>query len=68
MKRKLCPMYKEFRFNSGFAGYSEWTPGYKASIYCRKNYWDLNMYKTDILEFRQFMSTAKSSKDFIEEN
>lgn len=36
---KLCVMCEHWEFDGGEQGYSEMTPGYSASMGCRKGHW-----------------------------
>lgn len=38
---KLCLFCNYMYFSSGYPGYSEYTPGAEAQLYCMKNRWDV---------------------------
>lgn len=38
----VCWSCKHFHFSSGGSGYSEYTPGYEATMSCSENVWDFS--------------------------
>ena len=65
MIEKICWACKYIFFDGGSPGYSEYTPGYGASIICTKNKWDISYLEDETLEtFRDKLTMAKSCELF----
>jgi len=56
--RSVCWFCKHFTFSPSQPGYSEWTPGSDAAIYCGKSVWDMDLENETEDSFREKLSTA----------
>jgi len=66
MKKYItCLFCEHFYFHSGTPEYSEYTPAENAEIYCKKGFWNLDVYKT-AESLREIMDKAKTCKEYIE--
>ena len=61
---KTCILCKHFEFRSGSPGYSEYTPGWNASMYCRKNRIDIDIEEITEDQFRATLMKAETCPDF----
>lgn len=64
---KLCVMCEHWDFDGGEPGYSELTPGYDASMDCRKGHWGKRFRIYDISGpegFRKQISMAETCPDY----
>ena len=60
----VCWSCKHFNFSSGDAGYSQYTPGYSASMDCAKNVWDFSFNNSSQAELEKTLKTAETCKKF----
>jgi len=56
---KLCLWCKHFYLDMGGAGYSEWTPGWDATVECVKGKWEMKEGDGQ-QEFRNILLTAQA--------
>jgi hypothetical protein len=74
MSEKLCVFCKDWYFDGGDTGYSEYTPGYNASMGCYKDRWKkgtksisiMNIYSQE--EFRKIILQAQTCPDYEQVN
>lgn len=64
MNEKLCVMCQHFYVKPGCCGYSEYTPGYDATIGCLKDHWEMDNYQTTAGQFRAFNRKAETCADY----
>jgi hypothetical protein len=62
--RSCCVLCREFRFYNGDYGYSEYTPGNEAEMYCAKRHWRVDLFETTQKEYRDMMLLSKTCEDF----
>lgn len=66
--KRLCVLCKHLCWMEGEAGYSEYTPGCDAAMYCSKKHWNGGDFNSMTLkEYRSYMLTAETCKDYQEE-
>lgn len=61
---KCCITCKNFNFECGKYGYSEYTPVYDAYMSCLKNYWHMNMNIVSEREYRETLLKAETCKNY----
>lgn len=64
---KTCLECKHWRWDSGERGYSEYTPGCHAAMFCNKNRWRLNMFDDERGDVRDKLRTAETCGLFEQE-
>jgi len=62
---KTCILCEHMHYSSGDHGYSEYTPGYTASISCSKGHWDIDTYMDSDDEVRDKMQMAETCPGFL---
>lgn len=60
----VCWSCKHFHFQGGDAGYSEYTPGYSASMYCGKNEWHFDFDNASQADLEKTLKTAETCPRF----
>ena len=65
MKEKICLYCKNFNFDMGSPGYSEYTP-WLTPVSCLKGHWEMSNFGPRE-EFVKHMESAKSCTDLEEE-
>jgi len=62
---KICLFCKHFVFSPGDAGYSEYTPGYEASMDCNIHDLDIDLHAETEASYRAKVLTAQTCDDFV---
>ena len=62
---KICLFCKHFVFSPGDAGYSEYTPGYEASMDCNIHDLDIDLHAETEASYRKKLLTAQTCDDFV---
>lgn len=63
-RERLCLFCTEFRWDEGSPGFSELTPGWDATMECRKYVWDVRLDELDTESFRELMLTAEACEAY----
>lgn len=61
---KTCLLCKHFHWTVGDYGYSEYTPGYDATMGCGEKKWDIDFYEDYEPTFRKKMLQAETCDAF----
>jgi len=61
---RLCLFCEEFCFSMGEPGYSAWTSGDDARIYCEANHWEMNSGDNELL-YRMNLLRGLTCPDFL---
>ena len=65
MTERVCILCKKFRMYPADPGYSDITPGSDLSMYCRLEYWSLDVYRDHEDTYRAKITMAKDCKDYV---
>lgn len=60
----VCWSCKHFSFMTGDSGYSEYTPGYAASMSCSKNVWNFSFEGDSQEDLERTLKTAERCTKF----
>ncbi|MCK5019015.1 MAG: hypothetical protein KAS32_18285 [Candidatus Peribacteraceae bacterium] len=61
----ICIFCKYLSFSEAFVGYSEYTPGHEASMYCTKGKWAIDFFDLSTEEYRETMLTAETCGEYF---
>lgn len=61
-----CLACKHFRITAAEPAWSDWTPGSAFEMYCWKDVWTFDSYRTSDNDFREMLQTARTCAHFDE--
>ena len=60
----VCWSCKYFNFDNGSPGYSEWTPGWSAKMWCSEGIWEFDFEVDDAGELQPSLQKAENCEEF----